>query len=110
MKTARFLLSSLLALFFLSLTGGENISQAADAISLGPRPLFLVEDMEAGELKEKLLQCQAQTAKATDFSIGHRGASLQFPEHTRESYLAAARMGAGPVRVSGLMRVQSVSC
>ena len=29
---------------------------------------------------------------ATGFSIGHRGAPLQFPEHTRESYEAAARM------------------
>ena len=27
--------------------------------------------------------------------IGHRGAPLQFPEHTKESYEAAARMGAG---------------
>ena len=25
--------------------------------------------------------------------IGHRGAALQFPEHTKESYEAAARMG-----------------
>jgi glycerophosphoryl diester phosphodiesterase len=33
----------------------------------------------------------------TDFSIGHRGAALQFPEHTKESYEAAARMGAGIV-------------
>ncbi|MDF2365849.1 glycerophosphodiester phosphodiesterase family protein [Sneathiella sp.] len=95
MKTARFLLSSLLTLFFISLTGGESISQAADAVSFGPRPLFLVEDMEAEELKEKLLQCQSQPAKTSNFSIGHRGAALQFPEHTRESYLAAARMGAG---------------
>ena len=31
----------------------------------------------------------------SDFSIGHRGAPLQFPEHTRESYVAAAQMGAG---------------
>jgi len=31
----------------------------------------------------------------TDFSIGHRGAALQFPEHTLESYKAAAIMGAG---------------
>ncbi len=31
----------------------------------------------------------------TDFSIGHRGAALQFPEHTQESYQSAARMGAG---------------
>jgi glycerophosphoryl diester phosphodiesterase len=34
-------------------------------------------------------------ARATDFSIGHRGACLQFPEHTAESYTAAARTGAG---------------
>ena len=33
--------------------------------------------------------------KKTDFSIGHRGAPMQFPEHTQESYQAAARMGAG---------------
>ena len=51
--------------------------------------------MEEGELKEKLQQCQAQPAKISDFSIGHRGAALQLPEHTKESYLAAARMGAG---------------
>ena len=30
-----------------------------------------------------------------DFSIGHRGAALQFPEHTKESYEAGRRMGAG---------------
>lgn len=33
--------------------------------------------------------------KTSDFSIGHRGAPLQFPEHTEASYRAAARMGAG---------------
>lgn len=31
----------------------------------------------------------------SDFSIGHRGAPLQFPEHTEISYKAAAQMGAG---------------
>ncbi|TMP65107.1 glycerophosphodiester phosphodiesterase, partial [Pseudoalteromonas sp. S1609] len=31
------------------------------------------------------------------FSIGHRGAPMQYPEHTKESYIAAARMGAGIV-------------
>jgi glycerophosphoryl diester phosphodiesterase len=35
--------------------------------------------------------------RPTPFSIGHRGAPLEFPEHTVESYLAAARMGAGRV-------------
>ncbi|WP_240141441.1 glycerophosphodiester phosphodiesterase family protein [Nitrosomonas sp. HPC101] len=64
-------------------------------IQLGPRPFFLVNDMDEGALKNKLLACEKKPSKKSDFSIGHRGAALQFPEHTRESYLAAARMGAG---------------
>ena len=32
-----------------------------------------------------------------DFSIGHRGAALQYPEHTLESYKAAAIQGAGVI-------------
>lgn len=51
--------------------------------------------MEPGELKTDLLSCLGMPMKKSDFSIGHRGAALQFPEHTRESYEAAARMGAG---------------
>ena len=31
----------------------------------------------------------------SDFSIGHRGACMQYPEHTIESYKAAALQGAG---------------
>lgn len=65
------------------------------AVQLGPRPFFLVEDMDEGALKSKLQQCADGPFYKTDFSIGHRGAALQFPEHTRESYEAAARMGAG---------------
>ncbi len=64
-------------------------------VQLGPRPFFLVDDMDEGSLKNKLLSCRKGPFKKSDFSIGHRGAPLQFPEHTRESYLAAARMGAG---------------
>lgn len=64
-------------------------------MQLGPRPFFLVDDMDEGSLKNKLLSCRKGPFKKSDFSIGHRGAPLQFPEHTRESYLAAARMGAG---------------
>jgi glycerophosphoryl diester phosphodiesterase len=37
------------------------------------------------------------TYAVSDFSIGHRGACLQFPEHTLDSYSAAIRMGAGIV-------------
>ncbi|MCG8491996.1 MAG: hypothetical protein MI743_10305 [Sneathiellales bacterium] len=62
---------------------------------LGPRPLYLVNDLEAGALKEKLQSCAAGPFYPSDFSIGHRGAPLQFPEHTKESYEAAAQMGAG---------------
>lgn len=64
-------------------------------IQLGPRPYFLVNDMEPGRLKTRLEKCGDGPFRKTDFSIGHRGAALQFPEHTLESYEAAARMGAG---------------
>jgi glycerophosphoryl diester phosphodiesterase len=54
--------------------------------------------MRDGALKTQLQQCSKRGSfSARDFSIGHRGAPLQFPEHTRESYEAAARMGAGIV-------------
>lgn len=64
---------------------------------LGPRPFYLVDAMEDSRLKRQLQHCAQTTEnyRASDFSIGHRGAPLQFPEHTRESYVAAARMGAG---------------
>ena len=64
-------------------------------VQLGPRPFFLVDDMREGPLKQRLQACFRGPFKRTDFSIGHRGACMQFPEHTRESYIAAARMGAG---------------
>ena len=64
-------------------------------VQLGPRPYFLVNDMDEGELKSKLQACESIPVVSTDFSIAHRGAPLQFPEHTRESYVAAAKMGAG---------------
>jgi len=64
-------------------------------VQLGPRPYFLVKDMAEGKLKAELQKCGKGPFKKTDFSIGHRGAPMQFPEHTKESYEAAARMGAG---------------
>ncbi|PTX57044.1 glycerophosphoryl diester phosphodiesterase [Litoreibacter ponti] len=81
---------------FLSLLVASVAAPAlADGISVGPRPLYLVDQMEDGPLKEKLLSCAADPVRRTDFSIGHRGAPMQFPEHTVESNVAAARMGAG---------------
>ncbi|OAQ63599.1 glycerophosphoryl diester phosphodiesterase family protein [Pochonia chlamydosporia 170] len=65
-------------------------------IDLGPRPYYLVNNMTDGPLKSKLDSCKEMTMKPSTFSIGHRGgACLQFPEHSRESNMAGARMGAG---------------
>ncbi len=71
-----------------SLPRGSNVQ-------VGVRPYFLVDDLEDGPLKRKLESCSEGPFRRTDFSIGHRGACLQFPEHTKESYVAAARQGAG---------------
>lgn len=65
------------------------------SVQLGPRPFYLVSDMDESSLKQKLQSCAKGPFKKTNFSIGHRGAPLQFPEHTKESYEAAAKMGAG---------------
>jgi len=70
-------------------------AQADENIQLGPRPFFLVEDMQPSDLKDALKQCESGPFYKSDFSIGHRGAPLQFPEHTKESFEAAAKMGAG---------------
>lgn len=65
------------------------------AVTYGPRPFYLINKLPNGALKDKLMSCAGQTPKVSEFSIGHRGAPLQFPEHTVESNLAAAVMGAG---------------
>lgn len=65
-------------------------------VELGPRPEYLINDMDEGPLKDKLASCLDREAVSSKFSIGHRGgAVLQFPEETVESILAGARMGAG---------------
>ncbi len=66
-------------------------------IQVGPRPYYLVDQLPPGLLKLQLEACSNRPLRRTDFSIGHRGAAMQFPEHTQESYEAAARMGAGIV-------------
>lgn len=70
---------------------------ANESVFIGVRPLFLVDHMDDSPLKNKLAQCNTGPFQKTDFSIGHRGAPMQFPEHTKESYLAAIRSGAGIV-------------
>jgi glycerophosphoryl diester phosphodiesterase len=73
----------------------QAVQAQEDPVQLGPRPYFLVEDMRDSPLKSELRACFDEELHRTDFSIGHRGAALQFPEHTLESYEAAHRMGAG---------------
>lgn len=68
-----------------------------DLIQVGPRAAYLVDGMDDGALKRKLQSCENKPVKRTNWSIAHRGAPLQFPEHTRESYEAGALMGAGIV-------------
>ena len=84
---------SLTVLFSICATGIAHAGMA----HLGPRPFYLVDSMDEGPLKERLLSCKGLQFESSDFSIAHRGAPLQFPEHTMESYLAAATMGAGIV-------------
>ena len=78
-----------------ALAGTAAVAQSGDVIELGPRPLYLVDAMRDGALKDELMACMGQEPVRTKFSIGHRGAPLMFPEHTVESNVAAARMGAG---------------
>src|SRR6185295_4849099 len=66
-------------------------------VQVGVRPFFLVEGMDTSRLKEKLQRCENAPFHRSTWSIAHRGAPLQFPEHTKESYQAAARQGAGIV-------------
>jgi glycerophosphoryl diester phosphodiesterase len=75
----------------------DGLHGSKQTIQLGPRPFYLVDGMDAGKLKDKLSECKAGPFQRTDFSIGHRGAALQFPEHSKEAYEAGARMGAGIV-------------
>jgi glycerophosphoryl diester phosphodiesterase len=89
--------AKLILTFFLFATFGAIAEQNTPIqnIQLGPRPFFLVSQMNDSPLKRKLQSCTNGPFKKSDFSIGHRGAALMFPEHTVESYEAAARMGAG---------------
>ena len=89
---------SLVSLAALALAPGFASAEghgAATPVDYGPRPAYLVDKLPEGDLKTKLASCIGQEAKKSEFSIGHRGAPLLFPEHTVQSNVAAARMGAG---------------
>lgn len=86
---------SLITLSLLPMAALADDYVTQGALSYGARPAYLINKLPDGPLKTKLASCSAQTPKRTDFSIGHRGAPLLFPEHTVESNIAAAGMGAG---------------
>lgn len=68
---------------------------SAAPVEVGVRPQFLVSQIRNPDLKAKLTACLDRPQERKLFSIAHRGAPLQFAEHTAESYAAALRMGAG---------------
>jgi hypothetical protein len=74
------LVAAMAVLATISLT----VHAAQSTVQLGARPFYLVDQMEDGALKDKLGACVAliEHYQPHDFSIGHRGAALQFPEHT----------------------------
>ena len=85
-------------LFLICLCMMPFIGKAEDLnVQVGPRPYFLISQMKPSALKSKLESCADKKLLKSEFSIGHRGAALMFPEHTLESYQAAARMGAGVI-------------
>jgi len=90
MKTAAFALALPCAL-----VATAALADMTDVIEVGVRPLYLVDRMEDSPLKDKLAACAGQPVHRTAFSIGHRGAQMQFPEHSAEANIAAARQGAG---------------
>jgi len=55
------------------------------------------DDPAQQQLRQRLQACTKQPARPHPLAIGHRGAPLRFPEHSRESYIAAAALGAGRI-------------
>ena len=80
-----------------SLAAFDEARARVSAVQLGLRPQQLVQQLAAGLLKTELQAClrEKKVFSPASFSIAHRGAPLLFPEHTAESYRAAAAMGAG---------------
>lgn len=100
MKSLSFLLFAILpgtATVYLAIA--KTDASTDFAAQLGARPYYLVDQLGESPLKKRLQSCKStiRSFQPSDFSIGHRGAALLFPEHTEESYRAAAGMGAGIV-------------
>lgn len=86
---------SLLSAISLTFAAPLFAATTDSGLSYGPRPSYLINLLPEGALKKKLQSCAGQRPTRSNFSIGHRGAPLLFPEHTVQSNRAAAQMGAG---------------
>lgn len=74
----------------------SDLSEINKKVEIGIRPFYLVNSMKDSLLKSELKSClNKKEFVKSDFVIGHRSSPLAFPEHTKESYIAAAKMGAG---------------
>ncbi len=93
----RTLLLAIAATVFAAPAFAQSGTMADTTYQLGPRPAWLVEQMDDSALKTTLQACIGNPVEQTNWSIAHRGAPLLMPEHTVEGYTAAARMGAGIV-------------
>ena len=68
---------------------GNASPKAIRNIQLGPRPFWLIDQLEDSPLKTKLESCSEMKMKSSAWSISHRGGgTLQFPEETRGSIMA----------------------
>lgn len=61
------------------------------------RSISLAQSLTDKELKKTLLSCENTPQTKSNFAIGHRGAPLKYAEHTKQSYVASAKMGAGMI-------------
>ena len=71
-------------------------------IQIGPRPYYLANTLPNNStIKSQLQSCSVTNFKKSDFAIGHRGATLMFPEESAESLTAGGHLGAGILECDG---------
>lgn len=87
------LVSNIVLTTALLIASGQSGAQQAPLV-LGDRPALLASLMNESPLQHKLVHCDLNGINRSDLSFGHRGAPLQFAEHTREGYITAANQGA----------------
>lgn len=82
---------------FIFCLSGCNEQLKHDHVTSTNKLQLLVKDIPPSPLKKKLTKCLTNFNRniASPLSIGHRGAPLHYPEHTKEGYIAASKMGAG---------------